>query len=371
MSTKVKQNSLLRKFKPKIYDLQGSESPKIDIFDIPKKECSLDTLAQLDTESDIRVKSKLSETEKTSKEKWQNQAKLKAISNNLSLRLIDVKDSKITKSVWNTYHCMEYISSQGGKPYVNRCKNRWCPSCQRVYAGKLMNGYRKSIKKMNNPYFLTLTKVSVKADELKPTIETMKLDYVNITRTLKTRCQRGGRWFEHNAIRKLESEYNYYKKTFNPHFHILIDGRSNAEMIRELWLERDTTLSPDAQKIVEADKESVDKELFKYVTKNVTRGKFSAEAQNTIYEAIQNKKIYQSYGNITFRKEDVTEHMSSLIDWKEDMPIYYSAKWEQKVYDWMGTDGEPLTDYIPTPDEQDIIHNLRLPKEDKKSKHKK
>lgn len=309
-------------------------------------ECTLDKLAFEGTN--------LTE----SQQKFQRIAYRKAISKTLSIRLIG-KSKRLEKSIKNTFFCSDEIRVEGVNYSTERCKNRWCPICQAHYKAKLISQYQPAIEAMNDPYFLTLTFPAMKAQKLQAGIETMKKAHYDIVKRLKTASKRNGEVFEYNAIRKMESNYKAKTGTYNPHFHILIDGKLNAEMIRNEWLQlkglEGQRLSPKAQELKPADKQTVAQELFKYILKPQPIDKFSPTAQVRIYEVFYRKHIVETFGNV--KKTEVTnEQAQTIIDWKPLSNGLY--KHEQNVFDWITEYGETLTDYIPTAKEQTYIHTL-------------
>ena len=69
----------------------------------------LDTLVQLRTDTGTQSVTNVS----SDKKKYQKRAKAKAISNAITMRLVDVK-SPLTKYYWNAYHCSNIITASKG-----------------------------------------------------------------------------------------------------------------------------------------------------------------------------------------------------------------------------------------------------------------
>lgn len=342
MITKVNENAEnANKNRSKFY-LQ-----EIDLSKTGPKEVALDKLAFQGT-NDLE-----------NKKRFQRVAYRKAISKSLTNKLIG-KSKKLKTSIRNTFFCSEKIIQQGVNYSTERCKNRWCPICQAHYKSKLILQYQNAINQMVDPYFLTLTFPAVRKKQLEPAIAKMKKAHYDIIKRLKTAAKRSGSTFEYNAIRKMESNYNAKAATYNPHFHILIDGKENAIMVRLEWLKikgmNDQKLSPKAQELEKADKLTVAQELFKYLIKPEPLDKFSSASLVRIYEAFHRKHIIETFGNIKKAEviTDQTDHIT--IDWKNDQNTLW--QWEHQVFDWITQDGEALTDFIPTEKEQTYIHTL-------------
>ena len=142
------------------------------------------------------------------------------------------------------------------------------------------------------------------------------------------------------GVRAFECNYNAEKNTFNPHFHLLIDGKENAELIRTLWLSQNKTSNFKAQDVREANANSLI-ELVKYVAKGVVKDKFYPEAMDAIYRAIRRKKIFESFCLTKFN-DNMDSTITTLIDFKKsDIDVW---TWDFDVMDWINSKGELFMD---------------------------
>jgi hypothetical protein len=185
----------------------------------------------------------------------------------------------------------EHTVSKEQKLFTNYCGKRWCSVCSAIKTGELMKGYFHAIEAMQEPMFLTLTVVSVEASELKPTIKAMTQTFKQIKNAMRMRNT------PINGIRKVESNVNVEAQTFNPHFHLIIDGEAEAQTVRQEWIDRNPDVNPEAQKLIEADEGSLN-ELFKYVQKSIVGKRFHAKEQDVINRAFLNVRAFQPFGNV-------------------------------------------------------------------------
>ena len=257
------------------------------------KNCSLDILEHLWTKrSEKHIN-------------YFKRAQAKAITNTLVYKLLQVPESKLKKSYLATYSCSDYLYQDGLKVTSMYCGHRWCYTCNGIRTMKFIKGYQPSIDQMEDPYFVTLTIVAIKQSELKHSIGKMYKDFQKINDRLRKRRKRGKGTFKMDALRKTECNFNNKTKTFHPHFHILIDGKENAETLIKEWLKQTYNTTRSAQDMRPADRLTVNKELFKYFSKIINSGKFDASAQNSIYEAMKGRRLYQNYGIVKKVSEEI------------------------------------------------------------------
>jgi hypothetical protein len=192
------------------------------------------------------------------------------------------------------------------------CGKRWCSVCSAQKTANLTKGYWHAIEAMQNPMFVTLTVVAVSEHELKHRIKSMSASITKI----KDRMRKRG--MPLNGIRKVESNVNVEAQTYNPHYHFVVDGEVEANMLREEWLKSHvdvsayhpsyefiaqsgelfhTTINPEAQQVKVADEGSL-VELFKYVSKSIVGKRFHAKEQDVINRAFLNVRAFQPFGNV-------------------------------------------------------------------------
>ena len=293
----------------------------------------LDTLAQLATSSKPSLKiNKL--------ENLKKRAKAKYISDKITLKLADLQSTKKGKQpFYNTYHCSRLIE-QNGKTITSRyCNNRWCVTCNRIRAGKLINGYKQSLTELKNSQFVTLTIPNVHADDLSSSIDLM---YKNITRIRKV-LQKNK--MKMKGIRKLEITYNSRLKNYHPHFHLILESKEVAEEVVKRWLRHYVNAKRIAQDIRPTTKNSA-AELFKYFTKMFTKQGVNIRSLNVMIKALKGRRVIQSIGIKKYVSEDVEEIVSQ--EYEELVDADFDV-WEFVDYDWYSQkQGNELCGYKPS-----------------------
>ena len=174
----------------------------------------------------------------------QSRAKRKVISRSVILALIDVakenKDYTLVKSLWNAYRCHSSVITFGDKLYTKYCKNRICTICAAIRKADFINRYCPILKDWDDAHFLTLTIRAVPEEELQERIDRMYATFKKIHQKLKKRHQRG-KGIKVMGIKSLECNFNPIKRTYNPHFHIIVPSREVAILLEREWL---SLLSP-------------------------------------------------------------------------------------------------------------------------------
>ena len=286
----------------------------------------------------------------TNQSKLDKRAKKKALTNAVNIPLMRyaeaIQDNKV--KYYRAYTCGQKLTQLGNKiSYQRLCNNRSCTTCSAIRTAKLIKKYEKPIKEMQNPMFITLTRQSVYADELEPTIEEMNKAFKRLVRNLQKTYG-----IKLIAMRKLESQYKYVgdaEYTYNPHFHIVADMLPcQALLLKSLWLNQWSCeiADPDAQQIKKADEGTL-LELFKYNVKPITtnkKGKFSPEALHVIYSSLFRKRCIQGYG---IRAEKITKEE------EEEAETLQASDFKLEEYSFNGlnystANGDMLTNFQPT-----------------------
>ena len=188
----------------------------------------------------------------------QKRAKNKYFSQELARHLTTLS-SPLNKAYRRTlFDCGSLLIQEGQKLTGRYCNGRWGNTCNRIRTAKLMEGYRKPLETLLEPYFVTLTIPNVCGEDLKESIKTLLKTIQLITRSRR-------RLTEFNGIRKIECTYNAIEDTYHPHLHLIIDGKDNAEWLISEWLKRNPNANRVAQDYRKADSGSL-MELFKYTT---------------------------------------------------------------------------------------------------------
>ena len=185
---------------------------------------SLDKIEQLET------------AESESLTNFRKRAWGKGATNSLTYKLLQVKDTKLKWAYYRTFRCSEYLYQNGLKVTTKYCGYKWCLNCNRIRTAKLINGYKEPIEAMNESVFLTLTIPSVGKKELYFAIDKMYKQFGKIVARIRKRHSRGKTHIKVNAVRKFECNHNEIKRSFNPHFHIIIDGLDVANEVLNEWL---------------------------------------------------------------------------------------------------------------------------------------
>jgi len=300
-----------------------------------KKGDFLDTLAQprIFDQKDPKTGGFL-KSEKDRKN-YQKKARSKYLTNSYLFKLIDL-NSKLKKSYWSTYHCACLLEPHHRKNSLisTYCNQRWCLVCNRIRIAKMINGYAEPLKELTNKQFVTLTNANCKEHELRDRICLMlKIDSKNRDNLRK-------KYSKINGVRKLECTYNPFTDSYNPHFHFIIDGKENANLMINGWLKLNDKhkikVSDKAQHFMECDDSSM-MELFKYFTKLVSskgddKRHTTASALDTIFQAMYKKRIYQPLGNI--KKVEISENIDKIQSQKVEQCLVDFGNWVWRENDW-------------------------------------
>lgn len=307
--------------------------------------------------------------------------------------------STIRGSYENSFHCCDEMYQAEGKITSKYCKNRWCPQCQRIRMGALINAYAPRLEKEKELYFITLTRPNVKAEALKEEIE----EYQKKWRKIQNQ-----KWFKSATkggmigIKKLECTYHankvklvryeewkeYHGKryksvrfeptnepdpwydTYHPHFHVLVSDEQTAIKIKAKWLELNPDANPGAQQVVrvtdkkekdEDENEKVSKgylEVFKYFTKLIAKdnqGKrfFDAIHMNTIFESMKGKRVYFRIGTKeAWQCDEVDEE-----NIEEEAALFVGSE-EYKTFKWV--DAEDFFGYYDV-ETGEALTEMKLP----------
>lgn len=319
--------------------------------------------------------------------------------------------SGIRKSYLNSFHCCDELYQLDGKITSKYCKNRWCPTCQRIRMGTLINAYAPRLQKEKDLYFITLTRPNVRAENLRQEIEEYQQIWLKIShRKFFRDAVKNGMI----GIKKLECTYHankvklekheewkvnlegkMYKKvwftptsepdpwfdTYHPHLHVLVSNEKAAMEIKAVWLELNPDANPGAQKCVKVtDKKSKDKdgnekvskgylEVFKYFTKLIAKdssGKrfFDAKHMNNIFEAMNKKRVYFRIGtNEAWQCGEVNEEET------EEEAALFVDDYESKTFRWVDAEsffgyydidtGEALTEMKPPQHLMDVLNHKK------------
>jgi hypothetical protein len=302
--------------------------------------------------------------------------KRKLITQKLSLCLIDVAKQKghldSVKEYWNTFHCLNIITTDGNRIHGKYCKNRICTVCSGNRKAELINKYLPIINQWKEPYFVTLTIRSVPARRLHDMMKAMLAILKRIIGKYKSRNKRG-KDILLKGIRSLECNFNPIARTYNPHFHIIVPDKETADILVKEWLyycNRNGTFwaSKNAQKpikIRENENEICLVEVIKYGCKIITRpkkdgvvmydlpAKIYISALHNILRAMKGLRLFERFGfNLPKTQKETT--IKELYEY--DILVY-----DSKIGDWIDTESElRLSDYILPPELKEILDNADM-----------
>jgi len=264
----------------------------------------------------------------------------------------DSEDSKKLRSYIKMHNCAETLSlirTQGHnfKARTWYCNHRGCLVCNSIRSAKMMNAYAPQINEIKDLYFVTLTDVNVKADDLKDEVKRFGANWTKMRNRISRHNKRNpDKAYELSGIRTIECTYNWKDETYNPHAHILVSSKATAERIVQFHLEYHPTADKGGQNIKKADKGAI-VELFKYIAKGLTNDSYSAQVQDTIYTSFKGRNQYYPFGSI---KKTVNEDVTAedLIGQIEHLGIdddFEIAHWNDsasKFGDWVTPLNVPL-----------------------------
>jgi len=180
-------------------------------------------------------------TQMSNRKRLQGWAKKKLISKTTMLGLIDIAKSKgnleRVQSYWNTYHCFNHIYTKDGRVYGKYCKNRFCPLCCGIRKAEILNKYYPVLKTWIRPFFLTLTVKATSAQGLEKRMSEMFELFRRIISSQKKRNQRG-KGIKLIGIKSFECNFNPEQKTYNPHFHLILNDLQTADHIMTEWVKQ-------------------------------------------------------------------------------------------------------------------------------------
>jgi hypothetical protein len=242
----------------------------------------------------------------------------------------------MVKTYWRTYNCQNRIITSGSKSYRTYCKNRFCTVCAGNRKAEVINKYMPVMNKWEDPYFVTLTAKSVKAPSLKKRLSDMNWGLKIILNKYSKRAKRG-KGIKLMGIKSLECNYNPIKKTYNPHFHLIVSTKEAADLILQEWLKICTPkfAGPQAQhkrKVKNLQEDFI--EVVKYSTKIFTapdgtkdRAKpkkfIYLRALHNIIVALKERRFFDRFEfNLPKNKKEKTANLSRLKIIRYGIMIY-------------------------------------------------
>lgn len=304
-------------------------------------------------------KDKKKSCEQQEKSSLISKARAKFLSQKLSICLQKYNPlSDLFKSYQNSYYCCSVLLQEGKALKSKYCKNRWCALCNRIRTAKAINEYLPLIAKLEDVYFVTLTKRTVEEKDLKWSIDLMEKAWRSILKSRENKKRKI------KGLRKIENTQRPQDK-YHYHFHILISGKENAEWLVREWLRlMGGEANVKAQDIRKADERSL-KEMFKYFSKLTVQNKtgerelIDYQRMDVIFRAMRGKRVYQGFGGLKSASEDFEEIQVQEFSFLEEC----EKVWHWVNEDWIDEWGECLTAYQPS----DKFKALFVSSEDKKT----
>lgn len=267
------------------------------------------------------------------------------------VRALDYRDKETyLKRFERTKNCMDIIVQDGDEQIKMRCnQDRLCQNCARAKSAQRTEDFKTDLTRLADEkglYFVTLTAPTCKERELRATIDRRIKMFARVKKNMAKTYN-----MILNGLRKLECTHNRQQDRYHPHFHFLIQGKAEAYMLRDLWLEQHKSFSKEYRaKIGGQDireiKVSIDDasnliEVFKYATKGVVKDTMSAHAEYHILRAIDGRRIFQTFGELKkTRITEMTEIDKSKIDWTS--PNREIFKFTENCKDWTSANGDRL-----------------------------
>lgn len=305
-------------------------------------ECDLDTLAKRETSSTTHVVVNGFGSKVVNEDMIKRRAKKKAITQCLVVNLIKVAEQKqdncMIRSYWNTYHCQNKLISIGRTLYGRYCKNRFCKICSGIRKAELIIKYKPIIETWPDAFFVTLTVRSVKAGQLSNRMDEMQKALCSIVAKYRKRNTRGTGQIL-TGIYAMECNFNSKKRTYNPHFHLIVSGEhSYTTLMREWWLwwkGEASKAGMHTKRVLDVEKHLI--ENIKYCGKIFTepdpnkkskknRNRFVyAVALHNILCAMKGRKIFGHFGfKLTNKKttDKKSTHATKYKQWLYDPSIY-------------------------------------------------
>ncbi len=287
-------------------------------------------------------------------------AKRKMITQTMMLSPVSVaekyRSQERIKTYWNAYHCQNKVYTVNGRLHGKYCKTRHCTLCCSIRKAEVINNYLPIIKTWEKPFFVTLTIKARHIGNLNKFMKGMLQAFGKIYSRLKKRQQRN-RGIKIMGIKSLECNFNAAKKTYNPHFHLIVCDEETANILIAEWLCQWTSkfakrAGQDKRQI--ANLETALIEVVKYGSKIFTEPDLDKKGQgkcdpniyiaalDNIFNSMNGLRIFERFG-FNLPKEIKNKETKIAIA-KE----YYEWVYVLKYNDWLNSENElTLTAYEP------------------------
>ena len=229
------------------------------------------------------------------------------------------------------------------KPIVHYCKNRFCPTCSQIKAGKNADIIKRVLLKAreNKKVLLygTFTTKNVKERELINEINRINTAFTKTLTIPKKMKNIVG------YVKKLEIKYNPIQQNYNVHIHTVIavsNYHKNHITVEEFYqhfkryTKDNDIIPPDIRKIGNEDKDIT--KVSNYLAKEdlIQNLSFSDEVSDNIFLAVKNRRLLEFC--LDFRK--LKKEAENIIDLnkinkhKNKMPLLTTLTWDnnKKIY---------------------------------------
>ena len=267
--------------------------------------------------------------------------------------------SPLTKSYERMLNCQYQINQcfadndikgngEGGyRLKTIRCKQRFCPSCSNIKSGTLINLYSPEIKKFKDARHVVLSRITVNVrDYANEVTELFRLFNIALRYCKEILL------LDMNGFRSFETAYEWEREHAHGHWHIIIDGESNADALINKWLSLNKKkASPYAQYNGKAQEKDIH-ETLKYALKQDCTKRIKDEetgelivhitpfAKDLIYRALSRKKLIRPFGSLLGLKEKKEPYEPQLyiglpkIQHSQELVSKYNHKEKKTVYSY-------------------------------------
>lgn len=287
-------------------------------------------------------------------------ARSKYLSSALARQLVKIENSPLHKAYTMTFGCCSDIEVKDNEfKSLFYCRNRWCMNCQRIKMSTIISKYKPQLDALDDLHFVTLTAPTVTAENLPQRIS----DFARSWRKISDQARKYRQGFA--GVRKAEckAKYTAGQWKYHYHFHIIIQGRANAEYLIHQWLRLNTDASPMAQDMrAVTNLESGVLEIFKYFTKLTTSDDAGnehatpAKQLDIIFRALHRKRVYQPFGGLRQVDEEAMEIEKQEIIATPDIYEWYGQDWYSVHY------GHALSGYEPDIEDGKLWRNDLKPR---------
>lgn len=295
-------------------------------------------------------------------EMWNKKAKRKNISRRLNIALVVAARAKGNKEMEtayrNAFYCQSKLIGSGSRVYGKLCKSRFCTNCLAIRKAALINAYLPELEKWEDVHFVTLTVRAITAKKLNKWMKGMMRAFALIKDRCNKRHKRGkGPMLV--GVKALECNFNPKRRTYNPHFHIIVPSKEIAELLIKEWLvqwtKKETSRKgQDMRPVLDLQRDLI--ETIKYGSKIFTEfdvrkksqkkgtSKMYVAALDNIFTALNGTRIFERFGfNLPPKEAEEAQYKltSNIINWE----------FNPSACDWVNKEtGETLSGYSMPPE---------------------